>query len=206
MSRDGTVKIKPSFTGTTTAEKQIETIGAVFNIESAVALCALDEIIKNLDAGTFNMYVDLSPSGDGKLTLAAPWDFDFSMANTHYETTHTSSGFYATNLSVSDGMRTNPIFVMFGRIDWFEAMVEELWQEKYPELQKVAQETLILSYKYQDAYNRDWIRWGHPSSRMLIHHHAQSDLASFMTHFDNGIFLNNWLNERLEWLNAQWGK
>ena len=205
LSRDGTLSVKTSFKGTTTAQKQMETIGAVFNIESAVALCALDEIIKNLDAMTFNMYVDLSPKGDGRLTLAAPWDFDFSMANTHYATTHSSSGFYATNLSVSDGMRTNLFYVMFGRIDWFEAMVEELWQEKYPELQKVAKESLILSYKYQDAYNRDWEKWGHPTSRWLISHHAQADLATFKTHLDNGIFLNNWLNRRLEWLDRQWG-
>ena len=206
LSRDGVISEKTSFIGTTTAEKQMETIGAVFNIESSVALCALDEIIKNLDAGTFNMYVDLSPKGDGRLTLAAPWDFDFAMANTHYETTHTSYGFYATNLSVSDGMRTNPIFVMFGRIDWFEEMVKELWQEKYPELQKVAEETLILSYKYQDAYNRDWKKWDHPKKRMLIHHHSKDDLESFGTHLDSGIFLYNWLNQRLDWLNSQWGK
>lgn len=205
LSRDGTLTVKTSFKGTTTAEKQMETIGAVFNIESAVALCALDEIVKNLDAMTFNMYVDLSPKGDGKLTLAAPWDFDFSMGNTHYYTTHSTSGFYATNLSVSEGMRTNLFYVMLGSIPWFEEMVEELWQEKYPELLEVANETLILSYKYQDTYNRDWEKWGHPANRGLIHHHSQGDLSSFKTHLDNGIFLNNWLNKRLEWLDRQWG-
>ena len=205
LSRNGTLTEKTSFCGTTEAEKQIETVGAVFNIESAVALCALDEIIKNLDAGTFNMYVDLSPDGDGKLTLAAPWDFDFAMANTHYETTHSCDGFYATNFSVSDGMRTNIIYVMLGSIDWFEDMVRELWQEKYTELQKVANDVLVLSYKYMDAYNRDWARWGHPATRALIHHHSKSDLESFKSHLDNGIFLYNWLVERLNWLNSQWG-
>ena len=204
LSRNGEISVKTSFTGTTTAEKQKETIDAVFNIESAVAMCALDEIVKNLDAGAFNMYVDLSPSGDGRLTLAAPWDFDFAMANTHYDTTHSTSGFYATNFSISEGMRTNPIFVMFGSIPWFEDMVKELWQEKYPELQSVAEDVLVLSYKYEDAYNRDWEKWGHPKSRMLGHH-AQDDLKSFKTHLDNGKFLYGWLKERLEWLNGQWG-
>ena len=205
LSRDGSLSIKPFPAGKTKAEKQIETIDAVFNIESAVALCALDEIVKNLDAMTFNMYVDLSPKGDGRLTLAAPWDFDFSMANTHYSTTHSYKGFYATNLSVSEGMRTNLFYVMLGSIDWFEDMVCELWQEKYPELQAVAYDVLLYSYKYQDAYNRDWERWGHPSGRLLIHHHAANDLAGFKTHLDNGIFLNVWLTKRLEWLDRQWG-
>lgn len=205
LSRDGTLSIKTSFVGKTKAEKQIETIDAVFNIESAVALCALDEIVKNLDAMTFNMYVDLSPKGDARLTLAAPWDFDFSMANTHYSTTHSYKGFYATNLSYSEGMRTNLFYVMLGSIDWFEEMVCELWQEKYDELQAVAYEVLLMSYKYEDAYNRDWERWGHPSSRILIHHHAANDLATFTKHLDNGKFLNNWLTKRLEWLDRQWG-
>ena len=85
LSRDGTMTLRSQaeLQGMTTAEKQYDTINAVFNIEAAVRMCVLDEIVKNLDAMTFNMYVDLSPRGDGRLTLAAPWDFDFAMANTY---------------------------------------------------------------------------------------------------------------------------
>lgn len=45
------------------SEKQQATVGALVDLESAVRMYVLDEIVKNLDAGTFNMYVDLSPSG-----------------------------------------------------------------------------------------------------------------------------------------------
>ena len=205
LSRDGKLSIKPFPAGKTKAEKQIETIDAVFNIESAVALCALDEIVKNLDAMTFNMYVDLSPKGDARLTLAAPWDFDFSMANTHYSTTHSYKGFYATNISYSEGMRTNLFYIMFGSVDWFEEMVCELWQEKYTQMQQVVYDVLLYSYKYQKAYNRDWERWGSASGRLLIHHHASADLAAFTKHLDNGTLLYTWLTKRLEWLDRQWG-
>ena len=205
LSRDGQLSIKTTFNSTTKAEKQIETINAVFNIESAVALCALDEIVKNLDAMTFNMYVDLSPKGDARLTLAAPWDFDFSMANTHYSTTHSYKGFYATNISYSEGMRTNLFYVMFGSIDWFDEMVCELWREKYPEMQQAVYDVLLYSYKYQDAYNRDWERWGSASGRITIYHHATADLATFTKHLDNGTLLYTWLTKRLEWLDRQWG-
>ena len=205
LSRDGTLSVKTSFKGKTKAEKQIETIDAVFNIESAVALCALDEIVKNLDAMTFNMYVDLSPKGDARLTLAAPWDFDFSMANTHYSTTHSYKGFYATNISYSEGMRTNLFYIMFGSVDWFEEMVCELWQEKYTQMQEVVYDVLLYSYKYQEAYNHDWERWGSASGRLLIHHHASADLATFTKHLDNGTLLYTWLTKRLEWLDRQWG-
>ncbi len=207
LDRNGNMTLRPAseLRGMTKQEKQISTIDAVFNIESAVRMCVLDEIAKNLDAMTFNMYVDLSPFGDGRLTLAAPWDFDFAMANTHYDSTHSTSGFYATNLSYSEGMRTNLWYVMLGSIDWFEEMCEEVWQKYYPQLQGIAMEVLERTYRYADAYGRDWDRWGSGAQRSLIHHHCQADLQSFARHADAGKFLSNWLVARLKWLNRQWG-
>lgn len=76
-------------------EKQQATIGALIDLEAAVRMYVLDEIVKNLDAGTFNMYVDFSPSGSGLLTFAAPWDFDFALGNTRYDTTYSPYGLYA---------------------------------------------------------------------------------------------------------------
>ena len=207
LDRDGnmTRRSASEMKGMSKQEKQISTIDAVFNIESAVRMCILDEIAKNLDAMTFNMYVDLSPTGDGRLTLAAPWDFDFAMANTHYDSTHSTSGFYATNLSYSEGMRTNLWYVMLGSIDWFEEMCKEVWQQYYPELQGIAMEVLERTYRYADAYNRDWDKWGAGAYRSLIHHHCAEDLYSFENHSDAGKFLSNWLVARLKWLNRQWG-
>lgn len=207
LDRQGNMTLRPQseLRGKTRTELQIETIDAVFNIESAVRMCILDEIAKNLDAMTFNMYVDLSPTGDGRLTLAAPWDFDFAMANTYYSTTHSSSGFYATNLSYSEGMRTNLWYVMLGSIDWFEEMCKDVWQDYYPKLQTVAMEVLERTYRYSEAYDRDWAKWGTGASRALIHHHCQADLQTFTKHADAGKFLNSWLIARLKWLNRQWG-
>ena len=207
LDREGNMTLRPKseLQGKTRTELQIETLDAVFNIESAVRMCILDEIAKNLDAMTFNMYVDLSPNGDGRLTLAAPWDFDFAMANTHYSSTHSSSGFYATNLSYSEGMRTNLWYVMLGSIDWFEDMCKVVWQDYYPQLQTVAMEVLERTYRYADAYDRDWAKWGAGAHRALIHHHCQADLQTFEKHADAGKFLNSWLIARLKWLNRQWG-
>ena len=207
LDRDGNMTPYPEeeLEGMTKQEKQIHVIDKVFCIESAVRMCLLDEVVKNLDAMTFNMYVDLSPVGDGRLTLAAPWDFDFAMGNTYYTTTHSTSGFYATNLSYSEGVRTNLWYVMLGSIDWFEEMIKEQWQIKYPLLQEIAMETFYMTYRYADAYNHDWATWGHAANRGLIHHHCVADLQSFQNHTDNGEFVNRWLMNRLKWLNRQWG-
>ena len=206
LHRDGRLTPKRSFEwAVTDVEKQIETVSAVFNIESAVSMCILDEICKNLDAMAFNMYVDLSPEGDGVLTLAAPWDFDFSMANTHYSTTHSYTGFYATNFSESEGVRVNLWYVMLGSIPWFEDMIREHWQENYVELKTVVSDMISVNYAYDAAFNRDWDRWGKAIDRNLIHHHAQGDLATFDEHLDAGTFVTDWLTMRLWWLNKQWG-
>ncbi len=207
LSRNGSLRRKTKFDwAKTDEEKQIETISAVFNIESAVSMCILDEIVKNLDAMTFNMYVDLSPDGDGVLTLAAPWDFDFSMANTHYDSTHDYEGFYATNLSYSEGMRTNLWYVMLGSIDWFEDMCREKWKEAYPELKAVIAEMESVNIAYDAAFNRDYDRWGLPMDRSLIHHHDQKDLRKFKEHSTAGKFVTDWLKLRLWWLDTQWGE
>ena len=206
LDRDGTLTRKRHFEwAKTPEEKQIETVSAVFNLESAVSMCILDEICKNLDAMAFNMYVDLSPEGDGVLTLAAPWDFDFSMANTHYSTTHSYSGFYATNFSESEGVRVNFLYVLMGSIPWFEDMIREQWQENYTELKSVVSEMISVNHAYDAAFNRDWERWGKPIHRNLIHHHAQADLSTFGEHADAGTFVTDWLTMRLWWLNKQWG-
>ena len=206
LHRDGRLTPKRSFEwAVTDEEKQIETISAVFNLESAVSMCILDEICKNLDAMAFNMYVDLSPEGDGVLTLAAPWDFDFSMANTHYSTTHSYTGFYATNFSESEGVRVNFLYVLLGRIPWFEDMIRQHWQANYTELKTVVTEMVSVNHAYDAAFNRDWERWGKPVHRNLIHHHSAADLSTFSEHADAGTFVTDWLTMRLWWLNKQWG-
>ena len=206
LTRAGNLVRKTSFEwAKTDEERQIETISAVFDLESAVSMCILDEICKNLDAMAFNMYVDLSPEGDGVLTLAAPWDFDFSMANTHYASTHSYTGFYATNFSESEGVRVNLWYVMLGSIPWFEDMIRAHWQENYVELKTVVANMISVNYAYDNAFNRDWDRWGKPAERSLIHHHARGDLERFTEHMDAGTFVTDWLTMRLWWLNKQWG-
>ena len=102
-------------------------------------------------------------------------------------------------------MRINYWYVMLGSIPWFEDMVKEHWQENYVELKSVVSEMITVNQAYDDAFNRDWDRWGQPINRTLIHHHSYSDLETFHAHKDAGDFVTNWLTMRLWWLNKQWG-
>ncbi len=208
LNRRGVLSPKTDFVGTTPEEKQRETIAAVFDIDAAARMCVLDELVKNLDAMTFNMYVDLSPTGDGRLTLAAPWDFDFSMGNCRHENLNNPDGYYATNLTHSGeaGMRVNPLYVMLIQMPWFEDMVKEVWQAHYNDLRTITNDILVYAYRYETAYNRDYKRWERPISHFLPDHHDKELLESFKEHMDAANYLHDWLYERVAWLERRWGE
>ncbi|MBE6698110.1 MAG: hypothetical protein E7581_06270 [Ruminococcaceae bacterium] len=204
LDEDGDLVKKTDFTGTTEAQKQIETIEAHVDIESAVRMYMTDEIVKNLDSGTFNMYIDLSPDGAKKLTFGPPWDFDFALANTHYDSTHSYKGLYAANFSYSDGMRVNTWFVLFCQAEWFRDMCEPIWMEHRDQLFEICDSILIDAEQHKDAFDRNFDRWN-IMGRVTQGHQAGSDIANFSSHSDVAEFLNNWLYKRLVYLDTVWG-
>lgn len=205
VGADCTLRRKTDFPeNASKSEKQQATVGALVDLESAVRMYVLDEIVKNLDAGTFNMYVDLSPSGSGLLTFAAPWDFDFALGNTRYDTTYSPYGLYAANFSYSDGVRTNSWYVMLNSAGWFRERVRALWREKYPALLADAEEISRLSQAYEKEFARNYQKWDLLGKKLLFHQH--DSVTSYTSQADAARFLSGWLKNRLEWLNAEWGE
>lgn len=194
---------KTTFEGTTEAEKQIETIAAYVDIESAVRIYMTDEIVKNLDSGTYNMYIDLSPDGAKKLTFGPPWDYDFALANTRYNSTHSPKGMYAANFSYSDGMRVNTWFVMFCQAEWFRDMCEPIWMEQRDELFAICENVLTDAEVHKDAFDRNFDRWRILGT--MNQGHQADDVYGFETHEDVANFVYNWLYKRLVYLDTVWG-
>jgi len=194
---------KTTFEGTTEAEKQIETIAAYVDIESAVRIYMTDEIVKNLDSGTYNMYIDLSPDGAKKLTFGPPWDYDFALANTRYNSTHSPKGLYAANFSYSDGMRVNTWFVMFCQAEWFRDMCEPIWMEQRDELFAICENVLTDAEVHKDAFDRNFDRWRILGT--MNQGHQADDVYGFETHEDAAYFVYNWLYKRLVYLDTVWG-
>ena len=194
---------KTSFTGKTEAEKQIETIAAYVDIESAVRIYMTDEIVKNLDSGTYNMYIDLSPDGAKKLTFGPPWDYDFALANTKYDSTHSPKGLYAANFSYSDGMRVNTWFVMFCQAEWFREMCEPIWMEQRDELFAVCESIMVDAEVHKDAFDRNFARWKILGT--MNQGHQANDVFDFETHADAANFVYTWLYKRLIYLDTVWG-
>ena len=203
LDANGDLIPKTDFVGTTAREKQIETIAAHVDIESAVRIYMTDEIVKNLDSGTYNMYIDLSPDGDKKLTFGPPWDYDFALANTKYDSTHSTKGMYAANFSYSDGVRVNPWFVMFCQADWFREMCEPIWMEQRDELFAICETILADAAQYQDAFDRNFERWRILGT--MNQGHQANDVYGFDSHEDAAYFVYNWLYKRLVYLDTVWG-
>ena len=195
---------KTSFEGTTEAEKQIETISAYVDIESAVRIYMTDEIVKNLDSGTYNMYIDLSPDGAKKLTFGPPWDYDFALANTKYNTTHSYKGLYAANFSVSDGMRVNTWFVMFCNAEWFREMCKPIWMEQREDLFAICESILTDASTHKDSFDRNFDRW-RILGTMNMGYHQSEEIMGFESHADAADFVYNWLYNRLVYLDTVWG-
>ena len=189
--------------GMTKEEKQIYTISAVFDLEAAARMCVLEEIVKNQDIATFNLYIDLSPNGDRRLTLAAPWDYDFAMGNNNRAFLRNFDGRHATALNNN---HSNLFYVMLSTTDWFDQMCREIWQDKYDDLQDVAKEILVRTYRYTEAYNRDWERWGASNRPELESFQNFEDMASFKDHSDAGWFLYTWLTSRMRYIDRIWGE
>ena len=201
LDREGNLIPKTDFVGTTETERQIETIDAVFNIDACVRLCILDELVKNLDAGAYNMYVDLSPKGDGRITIGPPWDFDFAMANTTFASTHSVEGFYATNYTYSSGIRVNSMFVFFGNLPWFEEMIRDVWSEHIDELYAVANNVSVMTAMYGNYYQNDYAYW----NRNTMSHHCTTCQEQITCHADASLILSDWLYRRIDWLDTVWG-
>jgi hypothetical protein len=194
---------KTDFTGTTNEEKQIETIAAYVDIESAVRMYMTDEIVKNLDSGTFNMYIDLSPDGARKLTFGPPWDFDFALANTRYGTTHSPKGLYAANFSVSDGMRVNTWYVLFCNAEWFREMCKPIWMEQREDLFAICESIPADAQLHKDSFDRNFDRWRILGT--MNQGHQADDVYGFEEHMDAASFVYGWLTKRLIYLDTVWG-
>ena len=203
LDEDGDLIKKTDFVGTTDAERQIETIASHVDIESAVRMYMNDEIVKNLDSGTFNMYIDLSPTGDKKLTFGPPWDFDFALANTKYNSTHSYKGLYAANFSYSEGMRVNTWFVLFCHAEWFRDMCKPIWMEHRDQLFEICDTILMDAELHKDAYDRNFERWR--IMGVMNQGHQADDVYGFTCHADAAGFLHNWLYKRLVYLDTVWG-
>ena len=155
-------------------------IRAVLDLDSAVNMYILYEILHDYDVGegSFYMYVDLTPGdGDGLLHFTSPWDFDWIC---HGDSTNKywASTFCDDSFSGKYGERSNPWFIVLYKQDWFRSLVSARW-------------AVLRSSNAIDAALEE------------------EDTVVTMYSHDLGVSKNNtimkWIRSRIGWLDGEWG-
>ena len=101
-------------------------LNKVINLDSFVETYILQEIACNPDLGhsSFYLSLDMSETGDKRLTLTSPWDFDlaFGLATSFMEDP-TVFKYYAKDCTL------NPWVSLLTNAEWFMDLVKQKWQE-----------------------------------------------------------------------------
>jgi len=108
-----------------TSTNPIEVLGKIINIDSFVETFILQEIVCNPDVGhsSFHFSLDMSETGDKKLTLTAPWDFDLAMGTVPFFVEDpVNSPSYIQDCTL------NPWVNMLPNAEWFRNLVKQKWQ------------------------------------------------------------------------------
>lgn len=164
-----------------------ECVNSVIDVQSVVYMYMTYEITNDQDlgGGSFYFAVDFSEESNfPRLTMTAPWDFDWGYSDYHCEA---DGGIYAAKFKDSNfvnnyGDRSNPWLILFYSADWFQDIVKEVWKDKYQSLLQVIDEEEQLIVNYSDDFDKDGV---HRAS------HAKANV--------------NWAKKRVEYLNSLWG-
>lgn len=159
-----------------------ESVEAVIDLDSAVNMLILEELVHNYDvgAGSFYMAVDFGKKSKyERLTFTAPWDFNWA----YYE--ETDGRYYAGAFQrIMDDDRTNPWFTVLMKADWFREMVKEKWSE-------LDENNLLENVTKQVSEDL----------RLL-----ENDLGENAWSIDAAMQIVDFVNGRIKWLNTVWSE
>lgn len=174
-----------------------ETISQVVDLQSLVDTYILSEIVYDPDINwsSFYMTLDMSKTGNKKLTFQAPWDFD-SCFGIRYE--------FADVTYLNAVASGNPWFSLFSEEEWFQDMVSTRWDELceagLPE--KTLELIGTLEEAYEDYFNQNYERW--PERITEGHYELTEEINSFTTQREAADRLRSWLETRFEILDSVW--
>lgn len=164
-----------------------ECVSQVLDLESFVDMYITYEIVVDQDVGggSFFFAVDFGNVSMYKtLTCVCPWDFSWAYTDNYAES---NGGLYSAKFKSSSfvekhGDRSNPWLILLYSADWFQELVKEKWQERYPAILETVEAERDLVNTYKSDFNKDG------SSR--------SSRANTTI---------NWTENRIKYLNTLWG-
>jgi len=155
-----------------------EAISAVFDINSAVDMYLLYEIIHDYDVGegSFFFAVDFSENSKiPKLQMVSPWDFDWSYNDSPRR--YWAGAFCEKSFASWAGDISSPWFILLAKEEWFHELASKKWESV-----SASVKAQLIEEK-NEIYNNleDFLLIGEPA-------------------LDNVDLLQDWISERLEWM------
>lgn len=174
-----------------------EAVAQVVDVRSLVDTYILHEITCNPDVGWSSFYItlDMTETGNGKLTFEAPWDFDSCFG--------IRAG-YESNTAEYVQQSANPWLTLVGQADWFQALVRERWAELKAARVPETALALILQHReiYAESYACNYARW--PERIRDGNHELITELNACRSQQEASEYLYRWLEARFAWLDARW--
>jgi len=180
-----------------------EAVGAVIDLQSLVDVYILNEIACDLDVdwSSFYLSLDMTESGNKKVTFEAPWDFDSCFGIIHKRNCSNPEGLFAATSE-------NPWYRLVVQEDWFEEMVWEKWAElkAYGVMDNAIELIEIEKEYFADYYIKNHQRW---SARVV---HGNGEVVEQLNTYNNtetaqalaADYLKDWLTRRFAYLDSQW--
>ena len=181
----------------TKSEAEIKAvIEQYIDVQSLVDTYLLQEIVCDPDLyiTSFFMTLDMSATGNKKLTFQAPWDFDSTMGNKEHDAN--DQGVYAgvVGWDVNHVRRGtgNPWMMLLVNQPWFNEMVKEKWNAvKGSVFSKVTNQITSLTSEYSANFEANYKTWP-----MEPNDEYRSEAADCKTQSEAASQLKNWLNTR----------
>jgi hypothetical protein len=155
------------------------------DVDSFVDWYLLNEITKNNDAIFYSsVYMNYTPGG--KLKMGPVWDYDISLGNINYNNNETTDGFWIKKVIWYSRLFEDPNFIskVKTRFNYFYDN-RELFQESINS----------NSFYLNQSQERNFHKWP------ILGTYIWPNNVFFSTYDEEVIYLKEWLNERLEWLN-----
>ncbi len=151
---------------------------SMIDVNSFVDWFLINEITKNIDAGTFYSSIYITISDDGKIALGPVWDFDLSMTGDH-------EGWWMSTNPWFEVLLLDPSFVHLMTTRFYHFYNNKtVIMDKIDEYRKF----LDLASKQND------MKW------QTIGTYIFPNPVYFETYDEEIIFLKNWINDRMDWL------
>ena len=176
------------------------TLEAVVDIPSLVDMFILQEVAcdNDVDWSSFFFSVDMSATGNKKLTFQAPWDFDsgFGMMRRLEELDQIFTG----NVSTNAAQGLNPWLALPVHADWFMQEVALRWNNLVDEgvFDRLINLIDVVTEGYETYFVRNYEKWDNLG--VMVDPVQSETIKTFKTHSDASGYLKNWLAHRIEFL------